>query len=175
MCGKMPEEDHSVRPMDHRKKRSGKEMLRDALHLFLDDLKNLWVALLVIAIYLELVMRFCYSSCPMLMITGFPCPGCGLTRAGIALLKLHFIRAFSIHPMIYPIAVFILVFLFRRYVLLKSNQGMVRFAVMILVGLVLVYVYRMIRYFPDKEPMIYYSGSVLGKWFSAWKSIAFLG
>lgn len=36
--------------------------------------------------------------CPFRMMTGLPCPGCGLTRATIALLHLNLHEALALHP-----------------------------------------------------------------------------
>lgn len=37
---------------------------------------------------------FDFVSCPIKLITGFPCPGCGITRATISLFKFRFYEAF---------------------------------------------------------------------------------
>lgn len=42
-----------------------------------------------------------HSVCLFANLTGHPCPGCGLTRAALALLQGHFSRATHIHPLIW--------------------------------------------------------------------------
>ena len=37
--------------------------------------------------------------CPFAIVTRLPCPGCGLTRATLALLHGHFHEAFRLHPL----------------------------------------------------------------------------
>jgi hypothetical protein len=37
--------------------------------------------------------------CPMAAVTGHPCPGCGLTRATLALLGGHVSEAVALHPL----------------------------------------------------------------------------
>jgi hypothetical protein len=37
--------------------------------------------------------------CPMAAVTGHPCPGCGLTRATLALLQGHLSEAVGFHPL----------------------------------------------------------------------------
>ena len=49
--------------------------------MLLQDLWNIRIAILVFAIYFIIGRKFLYSLCPMVIMTGFPCPGCGLTRA----------------------------------------------------------------------------------------------
>lgn len=38
--------------------------------------------------------------CPFAALTGWPCPGCGLTRASLALLQGQFERALQLHPLV---------------------------------------------------------------------------
>lgn len=57
--------------------------------------------------------------CVFRSITGIPCPGCGLSRAWLAVLRLDFGTAFCYHPMFWSIPIFVLFFLldgrlFRR-------------------------------------------------------------
>jgi hypothetical protein len=44
------------------------------------------------------------SICPFKLLTGFPCPGCGMTRACWCLLKLDFAGAFYFHPLSFLLA-----------------------------------------------------------------------
>lgn len=39
--------------------------------------------------------------CPTAAMFGFPCPGCGLTRATLAALQGHFAEAFHLHPLFF--------------------------------------------------------------------------
>ena len=44
--------------------------------------------------------------CVMRSITGLICPGCGMTRAWLAMLRLQVAEAFSWHPMFWAVPVF---------------------------------------------------------------------
>ena len=46
-----------------------------------------------------LLLNISKIGCPIRLITGFPCPTCGLTRSVISLLKLDFKAAFRYNPM----------------------------------------------------------------------------
>ncbi len=50
-------------------------------------------------------------SCPMLELLGIPCPGCGMTRAWRALLRLDLSAAFRAHPMFWSAPALYLAFL----------------------------------------------------------------
>ena len=60
-------------------------------------------------------------GCPVQHFTGVPCPGCGLSRALFALLRLDFAAAFRYHPMIYVLPPVALYTLFGKKPLLGSQ------------------------------------------------------
>ena len=41
-------------------------------------------------------------ACPFEFVTGIPCPGCGMTRAFLALLRGDFALSWTMHPMLIP-------------------------------------------------------------------------
>ncbi len=41
-------------------------------------------------------------GCPIRRVTGVPCPGCGMFRAGVALLSGKFALSFRMHPLLVP-------------------------------------------------------------------------
>ncbi|HEY4103302.1 MAG TPA: DUF2752 domain-containing protein [Polyangiaceae bacterium] len=45
-----------------------------------------------------------FPLCPMAGVLGIPCPGCGLTRATLALLHGDVQRAWSLHPLVFVIS-----------------------------------------------------------------------
>ena len=40
-----------------------------------------------------------FFGCPVKYVTGLSCPGCGITRAWLAAITLHFGEAFRLHPL----------------------------------------------------------------------------
>ena len=60
--------------------------------------------------YFVVLRTFFHGGCPWVLITGMPCPGCGLTRAGICLLHFDFAEAWKTHPFIYAVVFFVLLF-----------------------------------------------------------------
>ena len=83
-------------------------------------------------------------------LTGFPCPACGLTRAGIRLLHLDFKGAWKMHPFIYAFAAGVVIFAWKRYICKKLiGKWFKTGCVVCVVLMVIYYVWRMYRYFPD--------------------------
>lgn len=96
------------------------------------------------------------------MVTGLPCPGCGLTRAGFALLRLDLAGAYRIHPFIYPIAGYIAVFGWNRYIKGRRMGKKLKAGLIVLMALaILFYGWRMWMYFPGEPPMSYYERNLV--------------
>ncbi|MDD3404345.1 MAG: DUF2752 domain-containing protein [Hespellia sp.] len=137
-------------------KRTGKQIVLDTWNLLKKDLRDNRIAFLVILLYFVCAKLVFHTICPMVFLTGLPCPACGLTRAGIALLSGDFVNAWQIHPFIYVFAVFVVLWLIQRYIIQKTSRWMKPTVIFCLTALIAFYVYRMIRYFPGEPPMSYY-------------------
>ncbi|XCP83496.1 DUF2752 domain-containing protein [Roseburia hominis] len=137
--------------------------LKSGWEILKRDILNARVAFIVLGGYFLVGRYFLHSLCPSVAVTGFPCPGCGLTRAMLSIFRGNFTVAWQIHPFSYVILLYIAVFFFRRYVQQKELTHFSKYLIALLVLMVLFYIYRMIRYFPGEPPMSYYYGSVLGR------------
>ena len=106
---------------------------------------------------------FCVGQfCPMMIVLHLPCPGCGLTRAGFALLRLDLAGAYRIHPFIYPIAGYIAVFGWNRYIKGRRMGKKLKAGLIVLMALVILfYGWRMWMYFPGEPPMSYYERNLV--------------
>jgi hypothetical protein len=89
----------------------------------------------------------------MQILLGLPCPGCGLTRAGLRLLAGEFSGAWQMHPFIYVWMVFAGYICFWRYLCGRKVPYVTQLLILLVLGMLAYYVYRMLRYFPDIEPM----------------------
>ncbi|WP_308588142.1 DUF2752 domain-containing protein [Merdimmobilis hominis] len=52
-------------------------------------------------------------NCTIRRLTGVPCPGCGMTRAALCLLRLDFAGAWRLQPMIYLLIFYIVLLSLR--------------------------------------------------------------
>lgn len=103
--------------------------------------------------------RLCIFS----IITGFPCPGCGMSRALMLLLKGDFSGAWNMNPGIFGFAI---IALYIIYALVRGipghNNKILDCLIYITGGLMIVtYIHGMIKYFPDREPYVYRDSCVL--------------
>ena len=129
-----------------------------------DDIKSARWAIIAIIAYFAIFRKYIYTICPVVLLTVIPCPGCGMTRALMCVLRLDFAGAWKMHPFIYPIMILAIWFFYNRY--LREDKGKKAWFTAVIVvaaAMILFYVWRMYVYFPGDAPMSYYYGSVLGK------------
>lgn len=72
-----------------------------------EKLKTLSILVVLVA-----AMYLLKIPCPLNRITGIPCPGCGMTRAYLSLLRLDFAAAFRFNPMFWSVPILLLLYLF---------------------------------------------------------------
>ena len=128
--------------------------IRKVFELLWKDIWTLRYVILVFIAYFFIGKNFLYSMCPMVVITGVPCPGCGMTRGDFAL-------AWKLHPFVYVLGGYVLLFAYRRYIMQKEVKSMAKYLIVIAVAMIGYYIYRMVKYFPGDAPMSYYYGSIL--------------
>ena len=66
---------------------------------------SLIIWLIIFALYCVLATKFLGSACPLYLIFGIPCPGCGMTRAWISLFGGDIAKAFYFHPAFFAAAI----------------------------------------------------------------------
>lgn len=83
--------------------------------------------------------------CPVWLLFGVPCPGCGITRAYLTLLKGDVAGAFAWNPMFLPAGLAFLYVIHRGLLPLKlGKRAEVILGILILTGMIGVYLYRLI-------------------------------
>ena len=84
------------------------------------------------------------GNCPILRMFGVPCPGCGMTRACAALLRLDFRAAAAYHPLVFVLIPGLLYFIFRELLPFSLSRKMeITILAAFFLALVTVYCYRM--------------------------------
>lgn len=76
----------------------------------------LLILYLLISSYLNI-----YIPCPIKKITGLYCPGCGITRMLLSLLKLDFYGAFRYNPLVF-VSLPIGIYLYIDYIIKKDKS-----------------------------------------------------
>lgn len=128
------------------------------------DLVTLQIPFLLIVLYCIVTMYFFHSVCPFVILTGFPCAGCGLTRAVHSLCTGDFASAVKINLSVLIWVPFLLYFFIRRY--LQGKKLTYLTAILVMLGLITLsyYCYRMAFLFPSEKPMTYTPDNLLAKY-----------
>lgn len=134
--------------------------LQKAFALIKQDVSD-WFLSIVIALLAIMAMYIFLEACPFVLLTGFPCPGCGLTRAGLSVLQFRFIDAWHYNPCIYLIILVAGWLLIRRYLIQKPTRYLYVYVIVCTILIVGVYIFRLYYCFPSETPMIYYDKNVL--------------
>lgn len=147
------------------------EKLRDGVRRLWADLKEYRYALAGLAAYYLLTRLFGAPFCPMRSITGFPCAGCGLTRAFLHMAAGEFSEAARMNPMAFPVLAFFLYCGYFRYGKGTKIKGFGAVLGILVASMIAFFAVRMYLYFPDRAPYVYTWGSLLEKrlpWYTGW-------
>lgn len=143
------------------------------------DVHTAFPVLVVVVLIIILSNAILGKICALRMLAGIPCPGCGLTRAFLLLSQGDIKTATEMHPFWIPIVFVLVLFVVGRYFIENKEKRRKIFhiikllAILIVIGMFALYVYRMINYYPDVEPMVYDKDNILNKvkdfWYKIWK------
>ncbi len=122
--------------------------------IYSDLMKSKWI---IFGLFLYWVISHVvfHEFCPMRLLTGLPCPGCGITRAVILFITGHFTQSFSMHPLALPWILLGLYFCICRYILDCKPKGIIVIGTGLCIAMIIVYIIRMMTVFPDQPPMTY--------------------
>lgn len=89
---------------------------------FVEDMKRIRLPLAVLVIYMLCTQLIFHTVCPWAILTHYPCPACGLTRAGLCVFTLRFREAARWNAMIFLWMPYLLYMLIMRYVVGKKPR-----------------------------------------------------
>lgn len=138
--------------------------IRSIWKRIVSDIKDYYIAILLFIVLNVVVRAVFHAFCPFLIITGFPCAGCGLTRAVFYILTGQFARGMNLNPAAPFWIAWIVYFLVMRYVCGKNSKWLMRFLGVVAVITLGVYLYRMLTQFPGNPPMTYYRNNIMSKY-----------
>jgi hypothetical protein len=119
-------------------------------------LERLKVCFIVVIAYA--LLNLFHIGCPIKDFSGISCPGCGMTRAVISALLLHFDQAFYYHPLFFLTPVMFLLYLFDNFI--KKNVKGICWTIIIILFFA-VYFYRLFFTVNDVVTIDIWSGRVL--------------
>lgn len=106
-------------------------------------------AVMLTAGYIFLTYIYDTPLCIIRAMTGLPCPGCGLTSAGISLLQGRFAAAWNFNAMIYILPIVSAVLLAdKKFIRPKYPRFTIYFSLGCSVIMVIYFIIRLCLYFP---------------------------
>jgi len=106
--------------------------------------------LIALAAYYYIANLFFGNICPSKILVGLPCPGCGLTRAALLMLRGDFIGSLRMNPIL-PF-----LFVYAIFILLKKKKAARNYIIFVIILSFAVFGYRVIFSF-GTEPIVYNS------------------
>lgn len=128
-----------------------------------NDIKTFYPALLVFALYNIIVRTIFHAYCPFLIVTGFPCAGCGMTRAVFYILTGRVKRGMDLNPAAPMWILFLLWFFAERYVRGHTPRHVKTVLAMVVLVTFGIYLYRMINFFPGSPPLVFYRNNLISR------------
>lgn len=125
------------------------------------DVKRFWPIPLGVGFLYVVLKKLHGAFCPMVIIFGLPCPGCGTTRATVYLLKGQFEEAFYINPSVFLWLAFLLYIIVVRYIMGKPIKHSTVIVAVIGILMVVRFVVGMYMYYPMRPPFSYTGGNVM--------------
>ncbi len=141
------------------------------LKQIINDVKRFWIAILiVVALYLFMHKVF-DAFCPVVIVAGLPCPGCGLTRSILFFLTGQFERSFYLHPLGGFVVLLGVYCFYFRYIRQKKIPALKWIIIVFIIAAVVIFGIRMVLYYPDRPPYTYNRGNILEKIIPAYREI----
>ena len=125
------------------------------------DISDWYKGILAVIIYMMITKVIFGTVCTFVIVTGVPCPGCGMTRAGISFLTLQWEDAWNYNCILFLIVPFAIYWFACRYFFQCRCRGFMVGLTVIAICLLGLYIYRMVRYYPEIEPMVYNKNNIL--------------
>lgn len=132
--------------------------------------------ILFLIVFFFLIQEYLGSGCLFAAVFGIPCAGCGSSRAAALLFQGEIKAALQMHPLIFlSLAILIFVPAYNIFCYFKQKKGkdlrslpsdsklLTRLLLLTSALYLLVYLVRMLLFFPHTEPMLYNSNSFLSK------------
>ena len=125
------------------------------------DIKNYYIAIILFAVYNVVVRRIFHAFCPFLITFGFPCAGCGMTRAIYHILIGSFRQGIQLNPAAPLWLLFFLYFFWEHYIIGRNKKCVQWCLAAVCVVTFIIYIYRMLHEFPGNPPLVYYKNNLV--------------
>ena len=137
--------------------------MKTALSLIKEDLKKSAPALIPVVIYCTVTQLVFDSICPLVVLTGLPCPSCGMTRSFVFLVTGRWHEALRYNIMVVPWILLAVAFVVTRYFVPAARRLMLPFLCLVCLATFAYFIIRIIYTYPSEPVMIYHEPNLI-KW-----------
>ena len=138
------------------------------------DLKEFKVGIFCFFLCVLIINAIFGTVCPMVIFTGFSCPGCGMTRAVGYFFTGHLLQSMQYHPFV-PFWVLLgIYFVDQRYLCGRKVKGLLPLMATLCVAMLAWYLYAMLTDFPSQPVYVYREGNVLEEIFPFYRELLHL-
>mgnify|MGYP005959288881 CR=1 FL=1 len=126
------------------------------LMVLLQNNKNKIILILIISIGYYFLNLFYNFSIPCIFnkITGFYCPGCGITRMLFSIMQLRFYQAFRFNPLVFILLILSIIYCFFKLILKKDIYISNKTYIILLIITILFGILRNISFFKFLQPTL---------------------
>jgi len=125
------------------------------------QLASIVVAALIVFAAMLIMRLLTGTFCVFHGTLGLPCPGCGLTRAYTSLFQGNIADAFRYHPLFWSVPVIFGLWIHSYFWTDAGGKWRKPLMAGLLVALGVLFIVRMILFFPHTEPMVINSNALL--------------
>lgn len=137
-----------------------KHTLAGLPHRIGQDFLRIRFPLILTAVYFSAASLLTGEICPLRILTGLPCPGCGLTRAGLLVLTGHWGNAAQMNLTIFLWIPSLICLFLEHYLFPSVKKYAIAFLIVTCILTLIYYTVRMALYFPD-PPLAYSDENLL--------------
>lgn len=127
------------------------------------DIREYGMFGVALAVYYLAARALFHAFCPMVIATGIPCPGCGMTRALLFFVTGQWERSWNMNPLAVCWVALAVYFVVMRYFLGEKPKGILPMIYAVIAMMAVLYAWRMIREFPGTPPISYTGNNLLEK------------
>ncbi len=135
--------------------------MKTTMSLIKEDLKRVAPAIIPVVFYCALTQLLFHRICPFVLITGFPCPACGMTRAVACFATGRWHEAALYNIMAVPWVILGAAALVRRYVIPGKKRMMEISLCLVCIATIAYYIFRIIYLYPSEPVMVYHEDNLI--------------
>lgn len=137
------------------------------------DVRTVWKYIAAFLLYDAVMQLVFHQFCPAVIVTGLPCPGCGMTRAVFYFATGQFEKGWRMNPLGILWLALAVYFCVMRYWFARQAKEVLYIGGVLAACMAFFYVYRMYRYFPGDVPICYTPGNLLERMWMGYKDKIF--